>query len=124
MSHHVGEARMKFQSAIAALLFVFVCTPAFAGGGISIVADQPSPQPVGTPITFTVTGDIGGDPFDVRLSEVSPVQPRRVLYDYSARLDYGWARLDEGWHALLFEVRNLNTGDVQQLSPVIYRRAG
>jgi hypothetical protein len=69
------------------------CLPS---GGVSLVPDQPAPQLVGEPITWTAaTADFGAAP--VYQFRVGPQRgPMRVVRDFSPNDSFTWTPMEEG----------------------------
>jgi hypothetical protein len=69
------------------------CLPS---GGVSLAADQPAPQLVGEPITWTAaTADFGAAPvYQFRVGTENG--PMRVVRDFSPANSFTWTPMDEG----------------------------
>ena len=82
---------------------------------VTLEPDLPSPQPVGTTITWTVTYS-GIDPVDYRLSirfvDDAPDEPLRVMYDFRSNNVFEWTTIEDGDYIIEATVRNLDTGDI------------
>ncbi|MCH7744490.1 MAG: aryl-sulfate sulfotransferase [Chloroflexi bacterium] len=78
----------------------------------SLVSDLPSPQPVGTTITWTV---LPPEPelFDYRLS-VSPInEPLRVMYDFYFRTEFEWTPIEDGEYLIQLAVMEKEEGAIE-----------
>lgn len=78
---------------------------------VTLTADLPSGQLVGTVVTWTVTDDIA-DPVDYCFRFGRLGEAMQLMVDYSDKNVFPWAPLEDGVYVVEASVRNLATGEV------------
>ena len=99
----MNKVLLAFIIAMTFMIPVAGSREASADSDIALVFDLPSPQPVGTTVTWAA---LPADPdfFDYRLS-VSPVsEPLRVMYDFDFRTEFEWTPLEDGEYLIQLAV--------------------
>jgi hypothetical protein len=64
--------------------------------GASLAMDRPSPQPVGTPVTFSATGSGGVTPYQFRWYARLDGQPWAMVQNWGTQSTYTWTAAHEG----------------------------
>ncbi|MFQ5738994.1 MAG: aryl-sulfate sulfotransferase [Acidobacteriota bacterium] len=82
---------------------------------IQLQPDLPSPQPVGTPVTWTISGTGRGN-FDNRLTVARDGEAARVLYDFTLKNGLEWTPIEEGSYLVKAFVRDLASGEITEVS--------
>jgi arylsulfate sulfotransferase len=114
-----SSARRALRIACACLSTLFICGRALA---FELVPNLPSPQPLGTTITWSVTGDPPqpGDKVDFRLAVRPGVagESTRIVYDYTKQRDFEWTPMQEMPYTVTAFVRNTTSGETTRLRAV------
>lgn len=108
------EAR-RMARAAAGLVLAYGVVSVPARAALSLVADLPGVQPVGTPVTWSVQG-AEPDTYDYRLSIGRVGGPARIVFDYSSKSSFRLAPLAEGSFSVAVAARSRANGQVTPLS--------
>jgi YD repeat-containing protein len=73
--------------------------------GVTIASSSSSPQSIGTPITFTATGQGGGGPYEYRFW-LNSGTGYNIIQEYSASNTFVWTPAATGAYDILVDVRN------------------
>jgi len=88
---------------------VLLVAPAFANvPRVTLTANPPGPQKIGTPVTFTATvlNPPQGHTFDYQFSTTAPDGTHEILRDYNVPNSFTQATLQEGTYAISVVVRD------------------
>ena len=102
----------------------FALTLSSSARAFQLVADLPSPQPLGTTVTWAVTGapPHPGDVVDFQLKvfHVTDGEPARVMYDFTRQRTFEWTPMRELQYVVSAVVRNQTTGETTTLNRSYY----
>lgn len=115
--HSAARRRSLRLASFVALLGLCVNALAF-----ELVPSLPSPQPLGTTITWTVTGDPPqpGDVVDFRLMvrQLVAGETAHVVYDFALQRSFEWTPMEESVYLVTVIARNETSGEISQLNEV------
>lgn len=74
-------------------------------GSDALVSDLPSPQPVGTTITFSLRQDLRLEGAEHRLVVAPLTADPRIVHDFTERTELTWTPMQEGLHLVTLHVR-------------------
>ena len=104
---------------VAIMILITALTVGFASHGeevsvaleVSLVSDLPSPQVVGTTITWTADAS-EVDPVTYRLSVGQGLDPLRVMYDFGTRDVFPWTPIEDGTYSIVLSAREPSSGEI------------
>lgn len=76
---------------------------------VSVVADRPAPQPVGTSVTWRAISS-GTGQWEYRFSLSEDGGPPSLVRDFGPAPSFTWTPIDEGSYRLIVDVRDAQTG--------------
>ncbi|MGI8989001.1 MAG: aryl-sulfate sulfotransferase [Bryobacteraceae bacterium] len=115
-----NTAANRFHSGYLFAGILLVASTATAGLSVNLTASQPTPQPVGTMITWSASASTGGDAPALRYRfgvRTAPAREYKILHDYGPDDTIDWTMADgEGTFEMEVSARRLDTGETATAS--------